>query len=112
MNIQHTPVLIVGGGLGGLSTAMFLGLHGVPSMLVERHASTANQPKARGQVPATMEALRAAGVADQIMAETPAGRPEMTIVIAQSVTGRVLHNVTEAMPDFSRFSPETFGMAS
>jgi 2-polyprenyl-6-methoxyphenol hydroxylase-like FAD-dependent oxidoreductase len=112
MNIQHTPVLIVGGGLGGLSTAMFLGLNGVPSMLVERHASTANQPKARGQMPPTMEALRAAGVADQVMAETPPGRPEMTIVIAESVTGRVLHNFTEAMPDFSRFSPERIGMAS
>jgi NADPH-dependent 2,4-dienoyl-CoA reductase/sulfur reductase-like enzyme len=32
-----TPVLIVGGGLTGLSTALFLAWHGVRPLLVERH---------------------------------------------------------------------------
>jgi putative polyketide hydroxylase len=59
-------VLIVGAGLAGTSTALFLGLHGVPSLLVERHPSISNQPKARGQSCHTMEALRIAGVAERV----------------------------------------------
>lgn len=112
MTIHKTPVLIVGAGLGGLSTALFLGLHGVPALAVERHPGTATQPKARGQGPTVMEGLRVAGVMDRILAATPPGRPEMTIVIAESVAGRVLHNFTEEFPDFSRFSPASWGMAS
>jgi len=37
-------VLIVGGSLVGLSTALFLRLHGVSCLAVERHASTAIHP--------------------------------------------------------------------
>lgn len=112
MRTLHTPVLVVGAGLGGLSTAMFLGLHGVGSVVVERHPGTSTQPKARGQMPAVMEALRVVGAADRFVAANPPGRPEMTIVIAESVTGRVLHSFTEAMPDFTRYSPEPVGMVS
>ncbi|HEU0238836.1 MAG TPA: FAD-dependent monooxygenase, partial [Micromonosporaceae bacterium] len=38
---EEVPVLIVGGSLVGLTTAMLLGYHGVPSLSVERHAGTA-----------------------------------------------------------------------
>jgi putative polyketide hydroxylase len=34
MTTQDVPVLIVGGSLVGLSTAAFLGWHGVPSLVV------------------------------------------------------------------------------
>ncbi|GGY02533.1 FAD-dependent monooxygenase [Streptomyces hiroshimensis] len=114
MNTQSTSVsvLIVGAGLGGLSTALFLGLHGVPALVVERHPGTSTQPKARGQMPPAMEALRAAGLEKEFLAAAPPGRPEMTIVIAESVTGRVLHSITEAMPDFGLFSPAPVGMVS
>jgi 2-polyprenyl-6-methoxyphenol hydroxylase-like FAD-dependent oxidoreductase len=106
------PVVIVGAGLGGLSTAMFLGLHGVETLIVERHAGLSTQPKARGQMPATMEALAAAGVAGRFVAAAPPGRHETKIVIAESLTSRTLHSFTEAMPDFSRFSPQRDGLAS
>lgn len=99
-------VLVVGAGLGGLSTAMFLGLHGVRSMVVERHAGLSTQPKARGQAPATMEALAQAGVADRFAAANPPGRREMKIVIAESVTGRVMHSFSHSMPDMSALSPQ------
>ena len=105
-------VLIVGAGLGGLSTAVFLGLHGVDTLVVERHAGVSTQPKARGQMPATMEALAAAGLAGQFAAAAPPGRHEMKIVIAESVTGKTLHSFAEAMPDFSRFSPQPAGLVS
>src|SRR5256714_10183932 len=49
---ETTPVLIVGGGLVGLSTSLFLSWHGIHSLLVERHPSTAIHPRAIGMTPA------------------------------------------------------------
>lgn len=110
---EHVPVLIVGAGLAGTSTAMFLGLHGVPSLLVERHPSTSNQPKARGQSWHTMEALRMAGVSERVRAAGYDLDVGMPIVIAESVTGRVLHEIIgEKWPDFPHLTPERMGMAS
>ena len=60
MNEERVPVLVVGAGLSGLSAAMFLGVHGIRTIVVERHATTSIYPKARGQFPHTMEALRVA----------------------------------------------------
>jgi putative polyketide hydroxylase len=108
----ETPVLVVGAGLAGLATAVFLGHHGVPALVVERHPSTSTQPKARGQNPVAMEALRTVGLAGAVLDAAPPGRGEMTIVIARSVAGEVLHSFTEHGPDFSRHSPAPFGLAS
>ena len=110
--MRRASVLIAGAGLGGLSTAVFLGLHGVDTLVVERHPGLSTQPKARGQMPVTMEALAAAGLAGRFAAAAPPGRHETKIVIAESVTGRTLHSFTQAMPDFSRFSPQIDGLVS
>jgi putative polyketide hydroxylase len=59
-------VVIVGGGLVGLSTALFLGHHGVPATVVERHGSTSIHPKARGLNARTMELFRGTGLAGPI----------------------------------------------
>jgi putative polyketide hydroxylase len=63
-----TPILIVGGGLVGLSTSLFLTQHGIPSMLVERHPSTAIHPRARGINFRTMELFREIGLEERIRA--------------------------------------------
>jgi putative polyketide hydroxylase len=110
--MPQPSVLIVGAGLGGLSTAVFLGLHGVDTLVVERHPGLSTQPKARGQMPATMEALAAAGLAERFAAAAPPGRHAMKIVVAESMTGKTLHSFTEAMPDLSRFSPRAAGLVS
>jgi hypothetical protein len=74
-----TTVLIVGGGITGLSTALFLVRHGVHPILVERHPSTALQPQAQAFTPRTMEIYRAFGLADEIRGRTSllADFPEM-----------------------------------
>jgi putative polyketide hydroxylase len=54
---------------------VFLGVHGVRALVAERRHGLSTQPKARGQAPPTMEALRAAGIADRFAAAAPAGRP-------------------------------------
>jgi 2-polyprenyl-6-methoxyphenol hydroxylase-like FAD-dependent oxidoreductase len=110
--MPQPSVLIAGAGLGGLSTAVFLGLHGVDTLVVERHPGLSTQPKARGQMPATMEALAAAGLAGRFAAAAPPGRHEMKIVVAESMTGTVLHSFAQAMPDFSRFSPQPDALVS
>ncbi len=109
----ETPVLIVGGGLAGLSAAMFLACQGVRPLLAERHPSTSIHPRARGQNPVVMEALRSAGVTDQMMAAGPTGPDAMHIVIAESLTGQVHREIIGGeAPDFTAFSAAPYGMAS
>lgn len=113
MREERTSVLIVGAGLGGLSTAMFLGVHGTACVVAERHPGTATQPKARGQAPEVMEALGVAAVAGEMAAATPPGAGQMRITIAETVTGRVIHRLMQSLDlDFSALSPASMGMAS
>ncbi|KAF1015579.1 MAG: Aklavinone 12-hydroxylase RdmE [Stenotrophomonas maltophilia] len=69
--MHHTPVLIVGGSLVGLSASLFLSLRGVPHVLVEKHAGSSPHPRAMGFTEHTMEYFRACGLGDAI-AQTPA----------------------------------------
>jgi putative polyketide hydroxylase len=63
-----TSVLIVGGSLNGLSTALFLAHRGVRCLVVERHPQTSVQYKFRGISPRSMEIYRGVGVEDDIRA--------------------------------------------
>jgi 2-polyprenyl-6-methoxyphenol hydroxylase-like FAD-dependent oxidoreductase len=72
MRTESTSVLVVGGGLVGLSAAVFLAWRGVPTVVVERHAGSSPHPRAVGYTPRTMELYRAVGLASSIPA-APAG---------------------------------------
>jgi putative polyketide hydroxylase len=65
---SKTSVLIVGGGLNGLSTALLLATRNVPCVLVEQHPTTSIQYKFRGISPRSMEIYRAAGIEEDIRA--------------------------------------------
>lgn len=56
------PVLIVGGGGCGLSASIALSELGVKSLLIERHPTTGNLPKARYINQRTMEVFRQLGI--------------------------------------------------
>ena len=104
-------VLIVGGGLAGLSAAMFLAVNEVKATLVERHESTSVQPRARGQVPLTMEALKVAGVDQAVLDASVADR--LNVVIAESLVGQEYDVILgDENPDFGTFSPAPWGLAS
>ena len=61
-------VLVVGGGLAGLSTALFLAWHRVPVVLVERRAHALRHPRARAVNNRTMELYRRVGLGPAIQA--------------------------------------------
>jgi 2-polyprenyl-6-methoxyphenol hydroxylase-like FAD-dependent oxidoreductase len=110
---ERVPVLIAGGGLSGLSTALFLGLHGVRAHLVEKHPGTSVVMKARGQYPHTMEALRIGGVADRITAASPGGDGQFYMAIAETLAGPVLRGImTQGEMSMNHVSPEQWAMAS
>ncbi|MGE7880399.1 FAD-dependent oxidoreductase [Bacillus sp. NPDC094077] len=66
MKSKHVPVLIVGGGLSGLSSALFLAKHNIDYLLIERHETTAIHPKAGGLTFRTMELFRELGLENRI----------------------------------------------
>ena len=63
---EDVSVLIVGGSLVGLSTALLLRMHGVSCLAVERHTSTAIHPRAGHFQLRTLEILRSAGLEDSV----------------------------------------------
>jgi putative polyketide hydroxylase len=65
---ERTRVLVVGAGLAGSATALFLARRGIDVLLVERHQSASIHPRTTGQSPRTIDLLRTAGVADEILA--------------------------------------------
>jgi 2-polyprenyl-6-methoxyphenol hydroxylase-like FAD-dependent oxidoreductase len=91
LNDDDVPVLIAGGSLVGLSTALFLGQHGVRSLVVERHPGTAIHPRAALFNQRTIELYRGAGLEKAIV---EASRREFeqngAIVSVESLGGREL----------------------
>ena len=69
---DDVPVVIVGGSLVGLSTAVFLGAQGVRSLVVERHPGTAIHPRAALVSQRTVELFRALGLQGEIEAAAAA----------------------------------------
>jgi putative polyketide hydroxylase len=59
---ETTPVLVVGGSLVGLSAAVFLSQQAVPVVLVEKHKTSSQHPRAIGYTTRTLELFRAAGI--------------------------------------------------
>jgi 2-polyprenyl-6-methoxyphenol hydroxylase-like FAD-dependent oxidoreductase len=66
----EVPVLIVGGSLVGLSTALLLAQHGVRALAVEHHAGTAIHPRAAAATQRTVEVLRSVGLEGPVTARS------------------------------------------
>jgi putative polyketide hydroxylase len=59
---DSTPVLVIGGGLVGLSTATFLAWRGVSTVLIEKHPGSSAHPRAIGYTTRTLELFSAVGI--------------------------------------------------
>jgi 2-polyprenyl-6-methoxyphenol hydroxylase-like FAD-dependent oxidoreductase len=107
MSDEEVPVLIVGGSLVGLTTAMLLGHHGVPSLSVERHAGTAIHPRAGHFQLGTTELLRQMGLEERVRAKSLETYSATGGIIAvESLAGRELATyVKELNEGVEGFSP-------
>ncbi|MGW0630210.1 FAD-dependent monooxygenase [Streptomyces sp. NPDC002758] len=109
---QHTPVLVAGAGLAGLSTALFLSWHEVPCLVVERHRGVSPHPRARGINPRAMELMRSVGLEQEVRA-TESARAlahNSGVLAAQSLAGHQLGALHEqyfmdVRTDLSALSP-------
>src|SRR5271169_4309008 len=89
MNDFDAPVLIAGGGLVGLSTAMFLAQHGVAATVIERLRGVSALPRAAHFHLRTLELFRSAGIEDEVQAQSAKEfMPEGAIVALESLAGK------------------------
>ncbi|MFI6942091.1 FAD-dependent oxidoreductase [Streptomyces sp. NPDC050418] len=103
---QTTDVLIAGGGITGLSCALFLRHHGVRCVLVERHASTSVHPRAWGWYPRTLEVLRSVGVEEEVLRAAAGYAGHRRQATVESLTGRELKAAMLPEPgDLSALTP-------
>lgn len=63
---MEIPVLIIGAGPSGATTALLLARMGVMSIAISRHKGTANTPRAHIFNQRAMEVLRDAGLEKQL----------------------------------------------
>jgi 2-polyprenyl-6-methoxyphenol hydroxylase-like FAD-dependent oxidoreductase len=100
------PVLIVGGSLVGLSTALLLGHHGIRTLAVEHHRGTAIHPRAAQISQRTMEIFRTVGV-EQIVREKSDEQfvQDGAILAVESLAGaeieRYIANLNAGVTDIS-----------
>jgi 3-(3-hydroxy-phenyl)propionate hydroxylase len=71
--LRHYPVAIIGAGPTGLTLANLLGVYGVETVLVERNADTVHEPRAVSIDDESLRTMQAAGLVDEVMAQTVAG---------------------------------------
>ena len=85
----EVPVLVIGGSLVGLASAMFLAQHGVEVLSVERHQGTAIRPRAGHFHLRTLELMRVAGIEDRVRAAALAlYAPDGGINAVETLAGR------------------------
>ena len=96
--VTSAPVVIAGGGLVGLSTAMFLAQHGVASLAIERLRGGSPLPRAAHFHLRTLELFRLAGIEEQVKAQSEREfLPEGAIVMMDSLAGRKLADIIPSL---------------
>lgn len=99
------PVLIVGGGLNGLTAACLLAHHGIAGVLVERHPGTSIQYKFAGISPRSMEIFRSLGLEDEIRAKRTGDQQGGGLARGRNLSDPAIQWGGPAWPDASPFSP-------
>jgi putative polyketide hydroxylase len=109
MTLEHVPVLIVGAGYSGLTTALLLSSRGVPCLLVERHPTLCSHPRAHGLNLRSLELLRLVpGLESELQRASRAAPGDNTTIIAETVTSVPIRTLgAPGWSDTSRLSPAT-----
>jgi 2-polyprenyl-6-methoxyphenol hydroxylase-like FAD-dependent oxidoreductase len=91
---REVPVLIAGGGLVGLSMAMFLAHHGVASVAVERLRGGSTLPRAAHFHLRTLELFRLTGISEEVATASELDfLPEGALIAMDSLAGRKLADI-------------------
>jgi 2,4-dichlorophenol 6-monooxygenase len=107
----ETDVLVVGAGPAGASSAVFLGKHGIRNIVISRHRSTSETPRAHITNQRALEALRDAGLEPACRAvATPSQYIEHTFWLRTMVGEEIarIHawgNDPERLGDYASASP-------
>jgi putative polyketide hydroxylase len=106
MDVTRVPVLVVGAGVGGLTTSALLAKHGVRSLLVEKRREVFIYPKARNLNFRSLEILRRLGLSDEVHA---VAEHVSAIVVKPALNSADEQPAIDLDPIFAsldRFSPE------
>ncbi len=103
--VLDTSVLIVGGGLNGLTMAALLARHGVDCLVIEHHESTSIQYKFAGISPRSMEVFRQLGLEEEIRANRTGDQQGGGIARGRTLSDPDLVWGGPAWPDTSEVSP-------
>lgn len=96
--VDEVPVLLAGGGLVGLSTAMFLAQHGVASLAVEQLSGGSPLLRAAFFQMRTLELFRAAGIEDEVRRQSLIEfEPEGAIVMVETLAGREVTGIIPSL---------------
>ncbi len=108
-NVHEPRVLIVGGGLVGLTAALFLRYQGVPSVLVERRSTTSPQPKARRVNIRTMELFDQLGISGTVLeaARDLSAHQAMAAGPTLAQAARLPFALPGGIPDWEAITPST-----
>jgi 2-polyprenyl-6-methoxyphenol hydroxylase-like FAD-dependent oxidoreductase len=91
---EDAPVIIAGGGLVGLSLAMFLAQHGISSLVIERLKDGSPLPRAAMFGMRTIEMYRSAGIEQDIIEQSKREFiPEGALVMMDKISGKITANI-------------------
>jgi 2-polyprenyl-6-methoxyphenol hydroxylase-like FAD-dependent oxidoreductase/glutathione S-transferase len=97
---DEAPVLIAGGGLVGLSTAMFLARHGIRSIAIEKLEGTSPLPRAAMFHQRTIEIYRSAGIEPDIMERSKEDFvPEGSLIMMDKISGKKIADIIPVLND-------------
>ncbi|MFQ3545547.1 FAD-dependent monooxygenase [Halobacillus rhizosphaerae] len=99
-----TSVLIIGGGLCGLSAALFLANRNIDCIVIERHRTTSIQYKFSGISARTMELYRQVGIEKEIR-EQRQRQESNNVIIAKNLQDKDYRIMEIEQADTSQLSP-------
>jgi 2-polyprenyl-6-methoxyphenol hydroxylase-like FAD-dependent oxidoreductase len=96
--VEDIPVLIAGGGLVGLSMAMFLAQHGIASLAIERRRGASSLPRAAFFHMRTLELFRAAGIEERVREQSALDfPPEGALIVMDTLSGKKLADIIPSL---------------
>jgi 2-polyprenyl-6-methoxyphenol hydroxylase-like FAD-dependent oxidoreductase len=82
---MDSPILIIGAGPSGATTALHLARLGIKSLVISRHRGSANTPRAHIFNQRAMEVLRDAGLEERLKTvASPAGGQFPSVLTSQA----------------------------